>query len=340
MKIRLSEIADRAGVSPSTVSRVLNDKPGVSDQARRSVLVAVDVLGYDRPSKLRPRTTGLVGLVIPELDNPFFPRFAQQIELQLVGEGYTPLLCSQSLGGIHEDDYVQMLLEHGVSGIIFVSGVHAMAGSDPQRYLRLTDRGLPIVCVNGHLEGIPGAFISNDDTVGTDLAVAHLANMGHTRIGLALGQRRYTPVVRKEAGFRAAMRSHVDPGLADGALDDLVVSTTFTVEGGALAAGQLLDRGVTAIVSGSDVMALGVLRAARQRDLDVPGDLSVVGYDDSLMTEFAAPPMTTVRQPSAVMAAAACRALVDQIGGVAATGDELLCEPELIVRASTGRAPR
>ena len=151
MQVRLAEIAERAGVSISTVSRVLNDKPGVNASTRRQVLTAVDVLGYDRPARLRPRVAGLVGVVVPEIENPFFPRLAQLIELNLGQHGYTPVLCSQSLGGIHEDDYVRSLLEHGVAGIIFVSGMHAIADGDPGRYQRLTDSGLPVVLINGFL---------------------------------------------------------------------------------------------------------------------------------------------------------------------------------------------
>jgi alanine racemase len=339
MHVRLAQIAERAGVSISTVSRVLNDKPGVNAATRRQVLIAIDVLGYDRPARLRPRVAGLVGVIVPEIENPFFPRLAQLIELNLSQHGYTPVLCSQSLGGIHEDDYVRSLLEHGVAGIIFVSGMHAIADIDPGRYQRLTDSGLPVVLINGFLPGVGAACIATDDARVIDLAVAHLAHMGHSRIGLALGQDRYTPVRRKAAAFPTAMREHVDPGLTDADLDSLIECTTFTVAGGTQAALALLDRDVTGIVCGSDVMALGVLRAARQRGLEVPRDLSVIGSDDSSLIEFTDPPLTTVRQPSLEMAAAACRALLDLIDGATPSPTELLLSPELVVRGSAGRVP-
>ncbi len=338
-QVRLAEIAARAGVSISTVSRVLNDKPGVNAATRRQVLTAIDVLGYDRPARLRPRVAGLVGVVVPEIENPFFPRLAQLIETNLAQHGYTPVLCSQSLGGIHEDDYVRSLLEHGVAGIIFASGMHAIADADPGRYQRLTESGLPVVLINGYLPDVGAACIATDDTRGIDLAVAHLAHMGHTRIGLALGQERYTPVRRKAAALGPAMRAHVDAGITDEECAKLIECTTFTVAGGAQAGAALLDRGVTAIVCGSDVMALGVLRAARQQGLWVPRDLSVVGSDDSPLIEFTDPPLTTVRQPSMEMAAAACRALLDLIGGGTPANAEMLLAPELVVRGSAGRVP-
>ena len=105
-RARLADIARQAGVSEATVSRVLNDKAGVSADTRQAVLTALDVLGYERPDRLRKRSAGLVGLVIPELDNPIFPAFAQMIESNLVQAGYTPVLCARPMGGPTEDEYV------------------------------------------------------------------------------------------------------------------------------------------------------------------------------------------------------------------------------------------
>ncbi len=339
MSVKLAEIAQRAGVSVASVSRVLNDKPGVTPKTREAVLTAIDILGYERPARLRPTVAGLVGLIIPELENPIFPRFAQVVETTLARHGYTPVLCTQSLGGVHEDDYVKTLLDRGVSGIIFVSGMHSNIDSDPGRYQALVERGLPIVLVNGFVDGVKASFIATDDTAAVDIAVGYLSEMGHRDIGLALGQPRYVPVLRRIDGFRAAMRAHVDERLSDEDLDSLIACTVYSVEGGAAAAHHLLDRGVTAIACGSDLMALGAIQAARQRGLQVPRDISVVGSDDSKLIEYTDPPLTTVRQPVAAIADAAAGALIDQIAGLSAPPNELLFRPELVVRRSTARAP-
>jgi alanine racemase len=336
MRTRLSDIATQAGVSEATVSRVLNDKPGVSAQARQAVLTALDVLGYERPARLRKRSAGLVGLVVPELDNPIFPAFAQVIESVLAQQGYTPVLCTQTPGGVTEDEYVEMLLDRQVSGIVFVSGLHADTTADPDRYRKLLARPLPIVLVNGFVADVEAPFISCDERAACELAVSHLVALGHRRIGLISGPERFLPVQRKLAGYRAAMTKLLS--LPPGEVDALVALSLFGVEGGAAAAGRLIERDVTAIVCGSDLMALGAIREARSRGLRVPEDISVVGFDDSPLIAFTDPPLTTVRQPVFAMSVSAVKALIDEINGQAAPHSEYLFHPELIVRGSTAAA--
>ncbi|WP_029253661.1 LacI family DNA-binding transcriptional regulator [Paraoerskovia marina] len=338
MRTRLSDIAEQSGVSTATVSRVLNGKANVSAATRQAVLAAFDVLGYERPERLRTRSEGLVGLVIPELTNPVFPALAQAIEATLAQHGYTPLLCTQSPGGTTEDQYVETLLTHGVNGIIFVSGLHADTSTDMSRYQRITDTGVPVVLINGYTDKLDVPFVSPDDVEATRAAVRHLTSLGHRRVGLVIGPARFVPARRKIDGFVDTL---VDHGLAtDRAEAEESISTTlYTVEGGQAGATDLIDRGHTGIVCGSDLMALGAIRAARTRGLRVPGDVSVVGYDDSPLIAFTDPPLTTIRQPVDSMAQAAVSALLGQIQGTASPRSELLFRTELVVRESTGPAP-
>ena len=338
VKVTLADVAARAGVSQATVSRVLNSKPGVAATTRTAVLSALDEHGYEGSARPVRRTAGLVGLVLPELDNPIFPAFASAVAAGLAQHGYTPVLCTQSFGGVHEDDYVRMLLDRQVAGIVFISGLHANVDADPARYRALVERGLPIVLVNGDLPGVAAPSVSNDDTASVELAVGHLAQLGHRRIGLAIGPRRYVPVIRKLAAFPKAMARHLPGALDARELGSLVECTHFTVEGGMAAAGALLDRGCTAVVCGSDLMALGAVRAVRERGLRVPEDVSVVGSDDSLLIGYTDPPLTTVRQPVPAMGAAAVDALLDVIAGLTSPRVEYVFRPELVVRGSTGPA--
>lgn len=336
MTARLADIAAQARVSEATVSRVLNGKPGVAEATRQAVLTALDVLGYERPTRLRRKSAGLVGLVVPELTNPIFPAFAQVIQTALARHGFTPVLATQTPGGVTEGEYIDMLLERGVSGMVFVSGSHADSLADHGRYRQLTTRRLPIVLVNGYADDVEAPCVSCDDIAASELAVAHLQALGHSRIGLAIGPERFVPAIRKIAGFRQAMSCVV----AGADVEQLIERSLFTVEGGQAAAQRLLERGCTAVVCGSDLMALGAVRAARAAGLSVPDDVSVVGYDDSPLVAFTDPPLTTLRQSVQAMSEAAVRALVDEISGQPAPRAEYVFRPELVVRGSTGAAPQ
>ncbi|MFJ1706451.1 LacI family DNA-binding transcriptional regulator [Kitasatospora sp. NPDC088346] len=331
---RLSDIAAQAGVSEATVSRVLNGKAGVSATTRQTVLAALDVLGYERPTRLRQRSAGLIGLITPELSNPIFPALAQVIEQVLSRHGFTPVLCTQTPGGATEDELVDMLVERGVAGIVFVSGLHADTAADHDRYARLTGRQVPYVLINGYSEKIDAPFISPDDRTAMWMAVQHLVELGHERIGMAIGPRRYVPVLRKIEGFTAAVQELL--GRTAEQAQELIQHTLFSVEGGDAAAGALLDKGCTAIVCGSDMMALGAIRAVRRRGLSVPHDVSVVGFDDSPLIAFTEPPLTTIRQPVEAMATAAVDALLEEVGGNLGQRTEYMFQPELVMRGSTG----
>ncbi|ACZ31181.1 transcriptional regulator, LacI family [Xylanimonas cellulosilytica DSM 15894] len=334
---RLADIAAQAGVSTATVSRVLNGKSVVAGETRQAVMAALDVLGYERPQVTGARSAGLVGLVVPELSNPVFPAIAQAAESLLAQAGYTPLLCTQSPGGTTEDEYIETLGAHGVNGILFVSGLHADTTASRERYRKLRERGVPIVLIGGFAPEVDAPQVSTDERAASHLAVRHLVAQGHRAIGLALGPERFVPSRRKRAGFLEAL---VLAGLAadEEAAAAHVVSSLYTVEGGTAAANELLDAGHTALVCASDVMALGAVRAARSRGLRIPEDVSVVGYDDSPLMAFTDPPLTTVRQPVQSLCRTAVQMLLSEIRGERATRSEIVVEPELVVRRSTGAA--
>ncbi|WP_189241062.1 substrate-binding domain-containing protein, partial [Planomonospora parontospora] len=265
-----------------------------------------------------------------------FPAFAQAIEKALTQHGYTPLLCTRLPGGAAEDEFTELLVERGVSGIIFVSGLHADTTANQDRYTRLLGQGVPLVLLNGHSGDVQAPFISPDDWAAARLAVQHLVDLGHERIGLAVGPARFVPVIRKIEGYRRAMSQLL--GMTE--VDELISHSLFSVEGGQAAAGVLLERGCTGIVCASDLMALGAIRACRDRGLSVPGEVSVVGFDDSPLIAFTDPPLTTVRQPVQSMVTAAVHTLLEAIAGTPGQHSELIFQPEFIVRGSTGSGPK
>lgn len=325
---RLAEVAKYVGVSEATVSRVLNGRPGISDATRAAVLTALDVLGYERPSKLRGERARLVGLVLPELQNPIFPAFAEVVGGALARRGFTPVLCTRTADGVSEQDYVEMLLDQQVSGVIFAGGNYAQGDAEHGHYRRLADRGLPVVLVNAAVDGIGFPRVSTDDVVAVQQSFAHLVSLGHERVGLILGPPDHVPSARKLEAYEKVVA-------ARGATGD-VERTLFSMEGGHAAATRLIGRGATALICASDMLALGAVRGARRLGLSVPGDISVIGYDDSAVMACTDPPLTTVRQPIDAMGQAVVTLLIGQVGGGAAAVDELFFEPELVVRASTG----
>ncbi|HET8894747.1 MAG TPA: LacI family DNA-binding transcriptional regulator [Gaiellaceae bacterium] len=325
MARRLADVAKYAGVSEATVSRVLNQKPGVAKATQELVLTALDVLGYERPTQLRGERARLVGLVLPELQNPIFPAFAEVVADALAKRGFTPVLCTRTSAGISEADYVEMLLEHHVSGVIFSGGLYAQAAADHEHYQRLRDRGLPAVLVNAAYDDLGFPRISTDDRSAVEQALTHLRFLGHERVGMVLGPVDHVPSARKLAAFEAL-----------GGAAELVERGQFGMESGQAAGHRLLKKGATGIICASDILALGVVRGARRAGSDVPGDVSVVGYDDSALMSCTDPPLTTVRQPIEPMGRGAVTTLLSLINGAPVSTEELLFQPELVVRGSTG----
>jgi DNA-binding LacI/PurR family transcriptional regulator len=226
-----------------------------------------------------------------------------------------------------EAEYVEMLLERQVSGMVFAGGQYAEADAPHEHYARLLKLRLPVVLVNAAAEHLDFPRVSTDDAVAMEQAYGHLAYLGHERIGLILGPADHVPSRRKLAAFE---------GSAPAA--ELVERTRFSLEGGHAAASRLIGHGVTGIICASDPIALGAIRAARRAGLSVPADVSVVGYDDSLFMSCTDPPLTTVRQPIEAIGRAAVEMLAGQIEGSPVSAEELFFEPEIIARGSTAAA--
>jgi DNA-binding LacI/PurR family transcriptional regulator len=329
----LAEVAKQAGVSEATVSRVLNGKAGISDATRAAVLTALDVIGYERPTQLRRGRARMVGLVVPELQNPIFPALAEVISGGLAQRGFNAVLCTRT-GSMSETEYVDMLLERQVSGMIFAGGQYAEAEAPHDHYDRLLKLRLPVVLINAAADHIDFPRVSTDDAVAMEQAFAHLTSLGHEQIGLILGPADHMPSRRKLEAFEAILaRTGRTPE------QGIVERTMFSLEGGQAAANRLISLGITGIVCASDPLALGAVRAVRRRGLAAPADVSVVGYDDSAFMNCTDPPLTTVRQPIEAIGRAAVAMLTGQMEGSSVPPEELFFEPELVVRGSTAPAP-
>jgi LacI family repressor for deo operon, udp, cdd, tsx, nupC, and nupG len=238
------------------------------------------------------------------------------------------VLCTRTAAGVTESSYVEMLIEQHVSGVIFFGGQYHERRADHRHYYRLTERGLPVVLINAAYEDLGFPRVSVDDAHAIEQAVNHLESLGHRRIGLVLGPDDHVPSARKLDAFK-----RLAPGRDGDA--SLVERALFSLAGGQMAGTRLIGQGATAAVCASDILALGVVRGARKLGLDVPGEFSVVGFDDSAIMTCTDPPLTTVRQPIEAMGQAAVTQLMSQIGGANVSSEEMLFEPELVVRGST-----
>src|SRR6266700_6163133 len=211
---RLADVAKKVGVSEATVSRVLNGRAGVSGSTREAVLSALDVLGYERPTQLRGERARLIGLVLPELQNPIFPALAEVIGGALAQRGFTPVLCiSRTASGLSEADYVGMLLEQQVSGVVFAGGHYAEQAAPHDHYRLLRSRGIPVVLINAAIDNLDFPCVSTDDGTAAGQAYTHLTSLGHQRIGLVVGPEDHMPSRRKLAAFlEHAGRAGAGPG--------------------------------------------------------------------------------------------------------------------------------
>ena len=322
----MADLAAHAGVSTATVSRVLSGKPGVRQATRETVLTATEQLGYCR-ERQAPARPGLVAILVPELSNPAFPAFAEELDTLLFSAGHPNVVCASGPAGTGEVQHLETLADLNIVGMISVSGTPADTLSSNEPYQRLISAGIPTVFINGYAEGLEGGFFSCSDSEAVAISVSHLRSLGHSRIGLVVGSQKYLPTQRKMAAFVSLGFSPQD-----------IAATSYTAEGGGLAAARLIENGHTALVCGSDIMALGAIREVRSRGMEVPDDISVIGFDDSPMMAFTDPSLTTVRQPVRAICEAAVTALLDAISGVKLDPAEMLFHPDLIIRSSTGPA--
>ncbi|GCD96728.1 LacI family DNA-binding transcriptional regulator [Embleya hyalina] len=330
-RLSVRRIADRIGVSAATVSRVLNDKPGVAEHTRTRVLAAIREQGMVAPA---PVGQPFVGIIVPELENPAFALLAGAVEARLSQYGVTALIGSSTKHGPTELDYIETLLRRGIEGLVLVSGRHANPEADHGFYWHLHGKHVAMVLVNGGVPGLPVSTVTTDEAAGAAMAVAHLHSLGHTRIALAGGEEFYRPSRHRLAGYRAAMTATFG-----GCDDALYVESTYSITGGQAAARRLLDAGATAIITGSDLMALGAISAARESGRHVPTDVSVVGYDDSYLAAHSDPPLSTIQQPIEQMSTAIATAMWQQLQGYHVPHVDHRFAPRLVARASTTAAP-
>jgi DNA-binding LacI/PurR family transcriptional regulator len=284
----LRDVAARAGVSVATASRVASGSARVRPQTRERVERAMRELLYVAPRQVS--ASGTIGLVAPGLADPVIPALLGAIEAAATRAGHASILCSAAGSPDRMVEYVHMLVERGVRGIVVVSPEVMETSS---RFLRLLHGRASLVYVNGKPPGAHAPSVHVDERAAGRLATEHLLRLGHAPIAFAGGSEAAPSARDRRAGYEAVL---LEAGLEPE--DELAVHGAPTLEGGREAARRLLggDAQPTAIVCGNDLIAIGVLREAAARGLRVPEELSVVGFD-GLAAWWTQPVLTTVEQP-------------------------------------------
>jgi DNA-binding LacI/PurR family transcriptional regulator len=330
----LRDVAERAGVSVATASRVANGSAAVREETRNRVESAMRELLYVPPARIEPLSA--VGLFVPEFGNPVFAALAEAMEAHATRAGLATILCNTHGSAQRELGYVRMLLERRVEGMVFISAEITDVRGKHSHYAKLLDRGARLVFVNGGSEELEVTSVGVDERAAGRIATEHLVQLGHERIGFVAGSAYALPTREKSLGRTDALRG---AGLADG----LVAHAAFSVDGGRAALRQLLDRPraerPTGVICSSDLMAIGAMQEAASAGLDVPGDLSVVGFDGIDAAAWTQPPLTTVEQPIDEIARTAVTALGVQVERPVARQPSYVFRPRLRVGGTTAPPP-
>ncbi|MBN2502381.1 MAG: LacI family DNA-binding transcriptional regulator [Anaerolineales bacterium] len=330
-RITIADVARTAGVSMMTVSRVVNNKDGVSQETRQQIQEIITKLGY-RPSSIArslvTQRTGTIGLVVPDIANPYFSGIAHGVAEIAHAEGFSVLLCDTEEDPERELDLLEVLEEKRVDGVL--------VGSPRQStkvLLPLLKRYPNAVLINRLFDAKTAeiGFVLNDDRKGGYLATRHLITAGHSAIGFLTGPKGSYGSKKRLEGFRQA---HTEAGMEVN--PNLLTTCSPTVEGGHQSVLQLLEAnpGLTALLCFNDMVAIGALQACIALGKKVPADLAIVGYDDIPMASWVNPPLTTMRIPFEEMGRLATQLLINLLLECSENCDNVILEPELIVRAS------
>jgi LacI family transcriptional regulator len=332
------DVAAAAGVHPSTVSRSLDPAKAsrVNDETRRRVLAAARALDYqaDRVAGgLRRQRTFTVGVLVTDYESPFYGALVRGIRLRLERDGYAPI--SLETQDRHERllSSIRLLSERRVDGVITA----ATRAGDAGTLRQLVRSGMPVVMAVRWIRGLGIPIVANDDLRGGALAAEYLVRLGHRRIAQLHGPTDIEAFNERSLGYRSALAR---AGLPAG--DPVEFARTPTVDEGRRLMHLALERSdptPTAVFAHNDILAIGAMEALRDANLECPGDVSIVGYNDMPLTEHLAPPLTTVRMPTGEVGQVAADVLLRLIEGREASPVSISLEPQLVERASTSPPP-
>ncbi|QJW46029.1 LacI family DNA-binding transcriptional regulator [bacterium BFN5] len=331
-RITIKDVAQAAGVSIATVSRILNGQSGVSPALIAQVQLAVAELDYQPNAvarALKVQESRSLGLIIPDIENPFFPALVRGVEDYAQEKGYALILCNTDGHSEEEAKYIKFLLSKQVDGILCVAN---LSFAEHGEWLKQVS--VPIVLVDRRIPGAPFSTVLVDNMLGAAMAVEHLIQQGRKHIAMIGGKIQSPTNLERTDGYRQALMLHGLPYL-----NELVINADFTFEGG-FAAGKALIAGgkhFDAVFAANDMMAIGVIECLAQHHVQVPEDVAVVGFDNIRMAGWYKPALSTISQPVYEMGQIAAKMVLEQMLDGTVAAQTVMLTPELIVRQSSLR---
>jgi LacI family transcriptional regulator len=328
------DVAERAGVSAMTVSRVINGKRDVKPSTKEKVLKAIEELGYVPNSFARSfvlQKTSSIGLIISDITNPFFTTLARGVEDTAMKNQFNVILCNTDEDPEKEQIYLEVLLRKRIDGIILAS---ASGKRGPLKNILMRD--LPLVLIDRRIEHLDSVdVVRGDNVLGAYLLTKHLTSLGHRRIGIIVGNRHISTATERVEGYKRALTESGIP-----VEEGLIRFGRYSKEDGYRLAKDLLtmDNPPTAIFGGNNFIAIGAIRAIRDLGLKVPEDVGLVSFDDIESLSEVYPFFTVVTQPAYSMGVIATELLIRRIEGRDKVKEkrEVVLQPELIIRESAG----
>ena len=325
----IKDVAALAGISYTTVSHVVNKTRPVSQEVRLKVEAAIKSLDYVPSAvarSLKAKTTATIGLLVPNSLNPYFAELARGIEDYCERNGYCVILCNSDDNPEKQRSYLRVLLEKRIDGLIVAS-----AGGDIGLAQGLAGVKTPMVIVDRGLDGVDADLVRIDHEYGAYLATRHLLELGHRDIATIGGTSSTSVAQMRQAGFCRALQ---EAGIT--VRPERMLESDFTSTGGYNAAAILLEGNPpSAIFAGNDMIGIGVLRAAAERNVRVPSELSVIGFDDIQMSRYVYPALTTVGQSILQLGEMAAEVLLRRIATPSLVTDQRIVTPSIVLREST-----
>ncbi len=332
-RVTIRDVAAAAGVSYQTVSRVINDKPDVADETRRRVWQVIEELGYQPSAIARglvSKRTYTLGLITADFSDYFFTQVIVGAEAEARKQGYFFMLCSTERNPDDEPEYLRLLTEREVDGVLFA---RPSTEEDSRHIVSLIQQGVPLVTTAYWLPGEKLTVVDVDNVDGGLQATECLVKLGHRQIGMITGPADWKSVNDRAKGYKLALSRAGIPFDAS-----LVEYGDWSYQGGYEAMHRLLAKApqITALFAQNDQMAIGAMRALREAGRRIPDDVALVGYDGIPAAAYCHPSLTTIRQPMQQVGEVATRLLIELINDSAAERKEVLLTTELVRRETCG----